>query len=113
MSQIEFSNDENNLFNNPKMSYGATLDFYFDCFHKITDKKGDNLIGKLSNKVSQKVIIQLIRSYKKLHFFIGDLSLILEEILIIILINVNIIKREVIDNKLIHTMLKYKGSKPF
>ena len=112
ISQIEFSNDENIIFNNPKKTYGATLDSHFDSFHKITDKKGDNLIGKLLIKASPKVI-QLSRTYEKLPSFIADLSGILEEILILTLFVVNIIERQAIDNKLIHTMLKYKGSKHF
>ena len=112
ISKIEFSNDENIIFNNPKMSYGATLDSHFDSFHKITDKQGDNLIGQLLIKASPKVI-QLSRTYEKLPSFIADLSGILEEILIITLFLVNIIERQAIDNKLIHTMLKYKGSKHF
>ena len=68
------------------------------------------MVGKIIIKASAKVLV-LNRSYQKLPSFIADLTGILEEILLVILLLINIMERQAIDNKLVHKMLKIKGSK--
>jgi hypothetical protein len=55
----------------------------------------------------------LTRTYQKLPSLIADISGILEEILIILLLTVNFLERQAIDNKLIKKMLKFKGCKNY
>ncbi len=112
LSTIEFTNDENLLFTNKKTIIGASFDKNEDSFHLVSSRNEieENLIGKFIIKASSKVIV-LDRSYQKLPSFLADLTGILEEILLIILVLINIMERQAIDNKLIHKMLKIKGSK--
>ena len=72
----------------------------------------DNLVGKFIIKASSK-ILSLDRSYQKFPSFVADLTGILEDILLLILVLITIMERQAIDNKLIHKMLKIKGSKSY
>jgi hypothetical protein len=83
-----------------------------DSFHYIVLRNdlNINLIGRFIIKTSSKVII-LDRKYQKLPSFIGQLSGMIEEIFIVIFFIINIIEKQAIVNKLIHKMLKIKGSK--
>ena len=112
LSLIEFKNDENVLFNNPKMRIGATFDNSVDSFHIVNDRniEKEKLIGKMVIKTSPRVI-QLSRTYQKLPNLIADLSGIIQEILMIIFFFINFIERQMINNKLINKMLKFKGNK--
>ena len=114
ISTIEFTNDDNFFFSNKKTIIDASFDKNEDTFHLISSRENEReyLIGKFILKASSKVII-LDRSYQKFPSFIADLTGILEEILLIILILINIAERQAIDNKLIHKMLKIKGSKNY
>jgi hypothetical protein len=112
MSTIEFINDDNIFFKQEKTMINAAFDKIEESFSYIPSRKelNDYLIGKIIIKASSKVI-HLNRSYQKFPSFIADLAGILEELLLFILLLINIIERQAIDNKLIHKMLKMKGSK--
>ena len=112
ISTIEFTNDENLFFKNEKTIINAAFDKIDESFYYIPSRKelNDNIIGKFIIKTSSKTLI-LNRSYQKFPSFIADLAGILEELLLFILFTINIIERQVIENKLIHKMLKMKGSK--
>ena len=112
ISKIEFINDDNIFFKQEKTMINAAFDKIEESFAYIPSRKelNDDLIGKFIIKASSKVIL-LNRSYQKFPSFIADLAGILEELLLFILLLINIIERQAIDNKLIHKMLKMKGSK--
>ena len=112
ISTIEFTNDENLFFDNSHTIIDATFDKDEDSFHLVASREdqNENMVGKFIIKASAKVLV-LNRSYQKLPSFIADLTGILEEILLAILLLINIMERQAIDNKLIHKMLKIKGSK--
>ena len=113
-SPMEFSNDENILFNHASKLYGATIDNHVDSFHSITEPNelGQSMVGKYILKASP-IMFALTRTYQKLPSLIADISGILEEILIILLLTVNFLERQAIDNKLIKKMLKFKGCKNY
>jgi hypothetical protein len=113
ISSIEFSNDENLLFKKEKTSIDAAFDKAQDKFYSINrETVKDNLVGKFIIKASSK-ILSLDRSYQKFPSFVADLTGILEDILLLILVLITIMERQAIDNKLIHKMLKIKGSKSY
>ncbi len=110
-SPVEFYNDENIIIDNPSLSRGLTIDSCVDSFRNSDRNiKHESLVNQFLLKTSSK-IIELRRSYEKLPIFIADLTGILEDILIFLLLTVNIIERIAIDHKLISKMLKFKGSK--
>ena len=111
ISPVEFYNDENIIIDNPSLTRGLTIDSFTD-FFRNSDRnvKGESLVNQFLLKTSSK-IIELKRIYEKLPLFIADLTGILEDILIFLLITVNIIERIAIDHKLISKMLKFRGSK--
>jgi len=109
-SPVEFYNDENIIIDNPTLSKGLAIDSYTDSFRNSDRYLKESLVNQFLLKTSSK-IIELKRSYEKLPIFIADLTGILEDILIFLLITVNIIERIAIDHKLISKMLKFKGSK--
>jgi hypothetical protein len=113
-SPMEFSNDENILFNRVSELYGATIDNHVDSFHSITEPNelGQSMIGKYILKASP-IMFALSRSYQKLPSFVADVSGILEEVLELLLLCVNILERQAIDNKLIQKMLKFQGCKNY
>ena len=114
LSTIEFTNDENLFFTNENTYIRATFDKNEDSFHLISSRAdlNENLVGKYILKVSSKVLC-LSRKYQKLPSFIADLTGILEEILLVTLFLINVMERQAINNKLIHKMLKIKGSKNY
>ena len=111
-STIEFTNDENFFFKEEKTTIDAAFDKIDESFFYIPSRQEfqENLVGKFIIKASSKAFI-LNRSYQKLPSFIADLAGILEELLLFIIFVINVIERQVIENKLIHKMLKMKGSK--
>ena len=113
-SPMEFSNDENIIINNPYKIYGATIDNHVDSFHTISEpnKLGQSIVGKYILKASP-IMFSLTRIYQKLPSFIAELSGILEEVLLLLLLITNILERQAIDNKLIKKMLKFKGCKNY
>ncbi|MCQ2818722.1 MAG: hypothetical protein MJ252_15755 [archaeon] len=109
---LEFKNDENLLIDNTKEISDTILEKFSDSFYYIEDRKKvqNPLIGEFIVKASPKVI-QVFRSYQKLASFIADLTSILEEILVLLLLVINFLERKAVDLKIIKKMLKYKGSK--
>ena len=114
ISPIEFITDDNLLFEKAKKELNSMLDSSYDYFSSIKRDKNDNdrnrLIGQILIKASPK-IIQFKRHYQKLPSFIADLSGILEELLVIIILFVNIIERKLVDIKIINNITKFRGSK--
>ena len=111
-SIIEFSNDENIITSNEKTTIGKIFDKSEDSFHYITSREDINefSVGKFILKSSAK-IITLSRKYQKLPSFVGQLSGVIEQAYLVLFLLVTFIERQAIENKLIHRMLKMKGSK--
>ena len=114
LSKIEFSNDDNLIFNKENKTIDGMLDKSHDSFHYIVSRTNYNetIIGKFILKTSSKIII-LDRQYQKLPNFAAELSGMIEECFVIILFIVNIIQGQALENKMIHKMLKMKGSKNY
>ena len=112
ISTIEFTNDDNLFYSNEETIIDTCFDTLDDSFHLVASREASNesLVGKFIIQASSKVLV-LERKYQKLPSFIADLTGILEEVLLILLFVINIMERQAIDNKLIHKMLKIKGSK--
>jgi hypothetical protein len=110
-SPVEFYNDENIIIDNPTLTRGLAIDSYTDSFRN-SDRyvKHESLVNQFYLKTSSKTV-ELRRSYEKLPLFIADLTGILEDILIFLLLTVNVVERIAIDHKLISKMLKFNGSK--
>ena len=111
ISPVEFYNDENIIIDNPSLTRGLTIDSCTDSFRN-SDRyvKHESLVNQFYLKTSSKTV-ELRRSYEKLPLFIADLTGILEDILIFLLLTVNVVERIAIDHKLISKMLKFSGSK--
>ena len=111
-STIEFNNDENLIFTRNKKKTDIMFDKSEDSFHFVTSRDDEYEIGKFILKASTKDII-LSRKYQKLPSFVGQLSGVIEQAYFILFIIVTFIERQAIENKLIHKMLKMKGSKNY
>ena len=114
LSTIEFSNDENFIINNPKKRIDGMLDRSEDSFHYIVSRinSQNNLVGKFIIKASPKVVV-LERKYQKFPSFIAETSSMIENAYVILSFVLCIVEKEVVQNKLIHKMLKMKGSKNY
>ena len=112
ISSLEFQNDDNLLFDNSKLTIDAMFDHSLDSFQYVNNRiqQEESLIGKFIIKASPK-IIQVNRQYQKFPSFLADLTSLLEEILVLMLLVVNFVERKAVDHKLINKMLKFKGSK--
>ena len=112
ISSLEFQNDDNLLFDNSKLTIDAMFDHSLDSFRYVPERFDDQetLIGKFIIKASPK-IIQVNRQYQKFPSFLADLTSLLEEILVLMLLFVNFVERKAVDHKLINKMLKFRGSK--
>ena len=111
ISPVEFYNDENIIIDNPTVTKGLTIDWKIDSFRNSDRSiKKESLVSQIILKTSTKVV-ELRRSYEKLPIFVADLTGILEDLLIFLLLTVNIVERIAIDRKLISKMLKFRGSK--
>ena len=89
------------------------LDVSVDSFRHIPQRTYEsNRVGEFLIQSSSKVI-QVSRSYQKFPSFLADMTSLLEEILVLLLLTVNIFERKAVDHKLVEKMLKYKGSKYF
>ena len=99
ISPFEFYNDENIIVDNPSVKKGLTIDWKIDSFRNIDRSiKKESLANQIILKSKTKVIE--LRSYEKFPIFVADLSGILEDLLIFILLTVNVVERIVIDRKL-------------
>ena len=114
LSTIEFSNDENFIINNPKKSIDGMLDRSEDTFHYILSRidSQNNLVGRFIIKASPKVVV-LERKYQKFPSFIAETSSMIENAYVILSFVLHIVEKEVVQNKLIHKMLKMKESKNY
>jgi len=111
ISPVEFYNDENIIVDNPSVKKGLTIDWKIDSFRNSDRSvKRESLVSQIILKTSTKVV-ELRRSYEKLPIFVADLTGILEDLLIFLLLTVNVVERIAIDRKLISKMLKFRGSK--
>ena len=111
ISSVVFENDENWLFSNPKITYDSMYDYSVDSIKYLSSRENnEKLLGRFIIKASPK-IVQLVRKYQKLPTFIADVSAILEELLVIMILFTTMVERKAIDFKLIHRVLKFKGSK--
>lgn len=112
ISSLEFKNDDNLLFDNTKLTVDAMFDHSLDSFRYVSDRvdQQEDLVGRYIIKASPK-IIQVSRQYQKFPSFLADLTSLLEEILILMLLVVNFVERKAVDHKLIEKMLKFRGSK--
>lgn len=112
ISSLEFQNDDNLLFDNSKLTIDAMFDHSLDSFQYVNNRiqQEESLIGKFIIKASPK-IIQVNRQYQKFPSFLADLTSLLEEILVLMLLVVNFVERKAVDHKLINKMLKFRGSK--
>ena len=112
ISSLEFQNDDNLLFDNSKLTIDAMFDHSLDSFRYVPDRSDqeETLVGKFIIKASPK-IIQVNRQYQKFPSFLADLTSLLEEILVLMLLFVNFVERKAVDHKLINKMLKFRGSK--
>ena len=110
-STIEFNNDEHLIFTRGKKKIDSMFDKSEDTFHFFTSRSdiNESEIGKFILKASTKEII-LSRKYQKLPSFVGQLSGLIQQAYFILFIIVTFIERQAIENKLIHKMLKMKGS---
>ncbi len=110
-SKVEFTNDENLMINGGNTSIDNMLDKSEDSFHYIISRESvkETIVGKFILKASSKVVV-LSRKYQKLPSFVGQLSGVIEQAYLIIFLIVTFIERQAIENKLIHQMLKMKGS---
>ena len=112
ISTVEFTNDDNLFYKDENKIIESSFDKTEDSFHLVSSRThlNENLVGKFIIEASSKILV-MERKYQKLPSFIAELTGILQELLLIILYVINIIERQAIDNKLIHKMLKIKGSK--
>jgi len=110
-SSVEFTNDENLMINHGNTSIDNMFDKSEDSFHYIVSRESvqETIIGKFILKASSKVVV-LSRKYQKLPSFVGQLSGVIEQAYLILFLIVTFIERQAIENKLIHQMLKMKGS---
>ena len=114
LSKIEFKNDDNLIFNKENKTIDGMLDKSHDSFHYIVSRTiyNETIIGKFILKTSSKIIV-LDRQYQKLPNFAAELSGMIEQCFVVILFIVNIIQQQAVENKIIHKMLKMKGSKNY
>ena len=92
---LEFKNDDNLPWDSTKITKDTMLDVSIDSFRYIKDRDNldEKLIGKFVIKVSSKVIL-VSRQYQKFPSFLADLTGLLEEILILLLLLVNLWKEK-------------------
>ena len=91
ISPVEFYNDENIIIDNPSITKGLTIDWKIDSFRNIDRSvKKESLANQIILKSNTKVIE--LRSYEKFPIFVADLSGILEDLLIFILLTVKLLR---------------------
>ena len=111
ISPVTFTNDENVILSKGKVTHDCMYDYSQDAFKMVKRSMNmSNILGTFIIKASSK-IVQFERDYKKLPSFVADLQGIIEELLLFIFLIVNYIEIICVDKKLIHNMLKFKGSK--
>jgi len=112
LSSLEFSNDDNFFIHKQSLKKNIMFDRSEDSFRVIKDRNDENIyaIFQYEVKVSPK-ITTLKRKYQKLPEFVASLSGLLYFFLVVLLVCANLMEKKVINQKLIHKMLKFKGNK--
>ena len=115
LSTVEFKDDQSFFFKNEKKNYDCVLDKVEDSFriNKYNNNEEIELIDDeiltFELRASQK-IATLKRRYQKLPEFAASLSGLLSFLFVCNIVIANLIERKVIDQILIHKMLKFKGN---
>ena len=115
LSSVEFKDDQTFFFKNEKKNYDCVLDKVEDSF-RINSYKNNEIIELIDDEIlsfelraSQK-ITTLKRRYQKIPEFVASLSGLLSFFFVCNIVLANLIERKVIDQILIHKMLKFKGN---
>ena len=118
-SPIEFRDDQNFFFQNNHIYQDSMFDKNDDSFKKnYLEVQDGNLeifkdeIFEMEFRVSPRVIT-LKRKYQKIPEFIASLSGLLSFLLAVNIVISNLIQRKVIDQLLIHKLIRYKGNTYF
>jgi hypothetical protein len=112
LSQLEFTSDDNILISNPlKKNYitynSASLDI-----NTVNDRKLNPEVLSFKLQVSPEVII-LQRVYQKLPSFFADMSGILSQAILILLILIPYVNEKKAEQKIMNKVMRYKGNENF
>jgi len=112
ISKLEFRSDENLFYEGIKLKNKASHSSSRDLFRLISSRDIENEYGicEYIIKCSSK-ILQLKRIYEKIPEFAANISGVISFTFFIMILIANIIEIKIIDQKLIHKMLKFKGNK--
>ena len=112
LSKLEFKNDENLIFEGNKLTIKATHFSSRDLFRYVYSRLQDKEYSICEYIIkSSSTILQLKRTYEKLPEFAANISGIISFIFFVMILVANIIEIKIIDQKLIHKMLKFRGNK--
>ena len=111
-SRLEFSSDENILFERPKKIARPIHSTIHDNFQSINERRKENENGVCEFILhASSEVLDLKRTYEKITRFAANISGILGFIFFVLITLANYIERKAVDNKLIRKMLKFKGNK--
>ena len=111
-SRLEFSSDENILFERPKKIARPIHSTIHDNFQSINERKKENENGVCEFILhASSEVLDLKRTYEKITRFAANISGILGFLFFVLITLANYIERKAVDNKLIRKMLKFKGNK--
>ena len=112
-SRIEFSSDENLLFDNPKYFLNVIHSSVQDNIKYVKYRKDEENEKRVCEFIfhASSEITQLKRTYQKIPEFAANISGMLGFVFLVMIVIANIIERKAVDQKLIHKMLKFRGNK--
>ena len=112
-SRIEFSSDDNLLFDEPKYFINVIHSSVHDNFKYVKSRKNEDDEKRVCEFIfhASSEITQLKRTYQKVPEFAASISGILGFLFLVMIVFANIIERKAVDQKLIHKMLKFRGNK--
>ena len=112
ISKLEFRNDENLFYDNTKLINKATHSSSRDLFRYLPSRGVENEYGVCEYIIKcSSQILQLKRIYEKISEFAANISGVISFTFFIMILIANIIEIKIIDQKLIHKMLKFRGNK--
>ncbi len=112
ISKLEFRNDENLFYDNTKLINKATHSSSRDLFRYLPSRGVENEYGVCEYIIKcSSQILQLKRIYEKISEFAANISGVISFTFFIMILLANIIEIKIIDQKLIHKMLKFRGNK--
>ena len=112
ISKLEFRNDENLFYDNTKLINKATHSSSRDLFRYLSSRGVENEYGVCEYIIKcSSQILQLKRIYEKISEFAANISGVISFTFFIMILLANIIEIKIIDQKLIHKMLKFRGNK--